>query len=207
MSTLYILKAILKDSAIWQGRESRILQFAWMWLCCLTTDIANSLYWTYTRSKETDYTVLVFVSIILFQGIIHSVTCIFVFVHLTFRQNSIFWFEKSDLISADVHDTLNYLDWIGFKKEFFPSLRYLRRSFTNEFLYSVRSHRSSKTQRSQDFRQESLFNSYVSENASTQFSSVVSELALWASFYLKTRILFFKFSVIIIGFGVKSEVR
>ena len=51
------------------------------------------------------------------------------FVHLTFRQNSIFWFEKSDLISAD---TLNYLDWIGFKKEFFPLIRYLRRSFTNE---------------------------------------------------------------------------
>ena len=69
----------------------------------------------------------------LISKIIHSAKCISFFVHLTFREYSILWFEISDLISAA---TLNYLDWIGFKKEFFPLIRYLRSSFTNELSYA-----------------------------------------------------------------------
>ena len=71
----------------------------------------------------------------LISKIIHSAKCISFFVHLTFREYSILWFEISDLISAV---TLSYLDWIGFKKELFPFplIRYLRSSFANELSYT-----------------------------------------------------------------------
>ena len=84
---------------------------------------------------------MAFVSILYFKELYILPHAFWFFVHLTSGKIAYFDFEKSDLISAA---TLNNLDWIGFKKEFFPFLRYLRRSFTNELScsqsLSVRGH-------------------------------------------------------------------
>lgn len=78
------------------------------------------------RNFKTEYTVLVFVSIILLQGNKHSANAFSFFVYLTFRQKDVLWYHlwTIDLVSAT---TLDCLDWIGFKitfvKKFFPFLR------------------------------------------------------------------------------------